>query len=256
LRTSIAEQRAEFAEAAGALGNRDGEDRFALLAQLGALGDEAQAIEIHVRARRDRNVIAVARPMAIDKDLEPGDRQCAGRLENRARVLEDVLERRAAGVGVDADDLVDVSLREAERLLADLLHGDAVGKQADVRQDDASAGVERARHRAQFRDFGQGAAVGEKAMLGIACGAVDQPHADIAAEQQCCIGADPGDHRFGQRPDAGNRGDAKHQAGEENAKAPNAAAQLAAREAKGVCHPGPRASRPHTGQRPAVRQLR
>ena len=36
---------------------------------------------------------------------------------------------------------------EAERLLADLLHRDAVGEQPDVRELDAAARRERARHR-------------------------------------------------------------------------------------------------------------
>ena len=45
-----AERRAEFLEAPGALGDGDGEDRLALLPDLRALGDEAQAVEVGVRA--------------------------------------------------------------------------------------------------------------------------------------------------------------------------------------------------------------
>jgi hypothetical protein len=48
---------------------------------------------------------------------------------DRARVLEDVLERRAGRVGIDANDLVDVLAHEAERFLADLLHRHAVGEE-------------------------------------------------------------------------------------------------------------------------------
>ena len=48
------EQRAEAPEAAALLGNRHREHRLALLADLGALGDEAQAVEVHVRAAGDR----------------------------------------------------------------------------------------------------------------------------------------------------------------------------------------------------------
>ena len=79
---AVAEQRAKRAKAAQLLGNRDGEDRLALLAQLRALGDEAQPIEIHVGAARDGDVVAVARPVAFDPRLDPGDRQ-------RARGFED-----------------------------------------------------------------------------------------------------------------------------------------------------------------------
>ena len=55
-----ADRRAEFAERAGPLGNGDGEQRFARFAELGALGDEAQAIEVHVRAAQHRDEPLVA----------------------------------------------------------------------------------------------------------------------------------------------------------------------------------------------------
>ena len=45
------ERGAEVEKAAGPLGNGDGEQRLAALADLGALGDVAQAIEVDVRAR-------------------------------------------------------------------------------------------------------------------------------------------------------------------------------------------------------------
>ena len=51
-------------------------------------------------------------------------------------VLEDVLDRRADLVGADEDDLVDDLAREAERLLADAPHGDAVGERADAVERD------------------------------------------------------------------------------------------------------------------------
>ena len=128
---ALAEQRAELAEAAGPLGNRHREDRLARLAQLGALGDEAQPVEVHVRAAGDRrrsvrSLVRCARTHA----LTPAIGERARRLEDRARVLEHVLDRGADRVGVDAHHLVDVLAREAERLLADLLDRDAVGEQA------------------------------------------------------------------------------------------------------------------------------
>ena len=126
----LAEQLAEFAEASRPLGDRHREHRLALLAQLRALGDEAQPVEVHVGAAGDRDVRAVLRPVPRDPRLHAGDRERAGRLEDRARVLEDVLERRADRVGVDENDLVDVLPDEAKRLLAHLLHRDAVGEQA------------------------------------------------------------------------------------------------------------------------------
>ena len=44
-------------------------------------------------------------------------------------------------------------LREAEGFLADQAHGRAVGKQADVGQGDALAGLERARHGVRIDAF-------------------------------------------------------------------------------------------------------
>jgi hypothetical protein len=49
-------QFAKAPEAAALFGNRHGEQRFALFADLGALGDEAQAVEVHVGAAQDRRV--------------------------------------------------------------------------------------------------------------------------------------------------------------------------------------------------------
>ena len=71
--------------------------------------------------------------------LGAGHRQRAGRFEDRARVLEDVLDRGADRVGIDQHHLVDVLLAETEGLLADVLDRRAVGEQADLRQSDALA---------------------------------------------------------------------------------------------------------------------
>ena len=76
-----------------------------------------------------------------------GDRERARGLEDGAGVLEDVLQRRADRVGVDEHDLVDVLLHETKRLLADLLHRDPVGEQADMGEPDPATCGERARHR-------------------------------------------------------------------------------------------------------------
>jgi hypothetical protein len=63
-----------------------------------------------------------------------------------AGVLENVLDRRADGVGVDQHHLVDIHLAEAEGLLADVLDRSTVGEQADMVETDTLAGLERARH--------------------------------------------------------------------------------------------------------------
>ena len=138
---------AEAPEAAALLGDRHREQGLALLADLGALGDEAQAIEVHVGAAGDRDVGLAVRRVRVHVLLDGGDAERAGRLEDAARVLEDVLDRGARGVGVDDDPFVDELARQAERLRADPLDGGAVGKEADVGELDALAGVDRSHHR-------------------------------------------------------------------------------------------------------------
>ena len=79
--------------------------------------------------------------------LMPGDRERAGGLDDGARVLEDVLDRRADLVGVDEHDLVDVLAAQPEGLLADPPHRDAVGEDADALERHALAGAQRLVHR-------------------------------------------------------------------------------------------------------------
>ena len=146
---ALAEQRAELAEAARALRDGHREHRLALLAELGALGDEAQPVEVHVRAAGDRDQRLVrAAACRSTHALAPATASAPAGSSIDARVLEHVLDRRADLVGVDEDHLVDQLAAQAERLLADLLHRHAVGEQADVRRAcTRRPAFERARHR-------------------------------------------------------------------------------------------------------------
>ena len=142
-----AEHFAELQEAALALRDLHRHQRFALAADVGALGDVTQAVEVHVRAAVDRDEAPVAALLACDVALDACDRQRSRRLDDRAVVFEDVLDRRADLVRADGDHLVDVFLRQPERLLADPPHGDAVRKDADALQRDALTFLQRAVHR-------------------------------------------------------------------------------------------------------------
>ena len=66
---------------------------------------------------------------------------------DRARVVEDVLDGAARLVVGDADHLVHRLLRDRERPLPHLAHGDAVGKDAHVVEAHAAARLQRAVHR-------------------------------------------------------------------------------------------------------------
>ena len=128
-------------------------DRLALLADLGAFGDEAQAVEVHVGAGGHSHQRPVFQSTARGVGLGAGHGQRAGRFEHRARVLEDVLDRRADGVGINAYDLVDVLLAKSESFLADIFHRRAVGKQTDLFQAHALAGSQRLRHGVSIHRF-------------------------------------------------------------------------------------------------------
>ena len=86
-------------------------------------------------------------PVRLDVALRARDAERARGLDDRAGVLEHVLDRGTELVRVDENDLVDTGPREAERLLAGLPNGDAVGEEADVGERDAPPGCERALHR-------------------------------------------------------------------------------------------------------------
>src|SRR5260370_13347717 len=146
---ALAEERAKLSEAARSLRDRHRENRLALLAELGLFGDESQAVEIHVRTAGDRHQRSVAKTVALAPELEPRDRQRSCRLENRSRVLEHVLERRANGVGVDQHDVVDQLAANAKCLPAYLSYRHPVGKQSDVGELDAASRGDGTRHRSE-----------------------------------------------------------------------------------------------------------
>ncbi len=65
-RTALADRLDEAPKAAPCLGNRHGEHRLAVFTDLGSLGDEAQTIEVHVRATGDGHEGLAGRARAFD----------------------------------------------------------------------------------------------------------------------------------------------------------------------------------------------
>ena len=89
--------------------------RLARLADLGALGDEAQAVEVHVRAAQDRHQRLVRAARARSTHVfNPATPSAPAGSMMRPRVVEDVLDRRADLVVVDAHDFVDGCRRDRE----------------------------------------------------------------------------------------------------------------------------------------------
>ena len=134
---------------AGPLRDLDADQRLATLTELGALGDEAQAIKVHVGAGNEGDE-ALARAdevVLVDVLGHASDRQRARRLRDRPRVVEDVFDRRADLVVGDRDHAIDELRTQAERLLADQPHRGALAEETDRVQRHSSPRRQRARHR-------------------------------------------------------------------------------------------------------------
>ncbi len=144
---ALAERLAELQEAARLFRDLHGQQRFALRAEIGALGDVAQAIEVHVRAAVDADDTLALHALARDPLLHARDRERARRLDDGACVFEHVLDRRADLVCIDEQDLVDELATQLERLFADALHRHAIREDADALERDALAGANGLVHR-------------------------------------------------------------------------------------------------------------
>ena len=137
---ALAHRLAERLEATGLLGNGHGDDGFAALTQLGALGHVAQAVEVDVGAGIDGHQGLPGDATLLDVLLDPCHPKGPGRFGDRAGIVVDILDCRTDLVGADRDDLVDVVLADIEGVLADLRHGHAVGEDAHARQHHPLAG--------------------------------------------------------------------------------------------------------------------
>src|SRR5690606_14776083 len=141
------ERLAEAQELALPFRDLDRDQRLAVLAELGPLGDVHQPIEVHVRAARDRDVVlALTALLALQPALQARDGERAGRLHDDAAVLENVLDRGADLVRLDEHDLVDDLAGHGEGVIADAPDGDAVREDADVLERDRRTVHERVVH--------------------------------------------------------------------------------------------------------------
>src|SRR5215475_5004010 len=107
-----------------------------MFADLGAVGYGAQSIEIQVGPAVDGNQTPVALSTPLGVGFQSSKRQRSGGFGYRSHIVEDVLYRRAHGVGIHGDDLVKQFTAKAERLLPCLADGDTVGEQSDLIQSD------------------------------------------------------------------------------------------------------------------------
>ena len=144
----------------------------------------------------------------------------------------------AEDIAVGAQQVAKVGIAAADLDRA----GQRIGLVDRLQFDQRLAGaVDRPRHGAQRRDFRHGAVAFEEGALFRRRLALDQIEGDVAAEDRPALAGDAVGHAAGDRADAGDGGDAERDAGEEDAEAAQAAAQLADREARRDGEPGARA---------------
>jgi hypothetical protein len=135
----IADGFTERLEAPRTLWNRGSKNHFAVFAEFGPLRDVTQPVEVDVRTADDRDECLVCDTPGFAKFLDARNRQRASGLGHRARILEDVENRRADLVRIDADHLVHPISRDAKRLFAHLPNRGTIREDADAIEDGALA---------------------------------------------------------------------------------------------------------------------
>ena len=139
-------QLAEAAKAAALFGHGHGQQGLALFAHIGALGDKAQAVKIHVRTAQNRGVGFALGLVLGHVLLDGGHRQGPGGFNDGAGVHKDVFDGRAHRIGIDHHKIIDQVLRNAEGLLPYQLHRRAVREQAHIGQLHPLTGQHRLAH--------------------------------------------------------------------------------------------------------------
>ena len=121
-----ADQFAKALEAATLLRNGDGKQGFAFLTHLSALGDKAQAVEVHVGTAQNRRISLALGLVLGDILLDGCDTHGARWLDDAAGVNEDVFNGRAHGVGIDANEVIHQVAGNAEGFFPHQLDGGAI----------------------------------------------------------------------------------------------------------------------------------
>jgi len=106
----------------------------------------AQAVEVHVRTAVDAGQYLAAQSLALDILLHAGHAERPGRFDDRAILVEYILDGGAYLVGIHQNDLVHIFTHQIEGVFTDLFHRYTVGKDADLRQHHALAGLDRIVH--------------------------------------------------------------------------------------------------------------
>ena len=121
-------------EASRLLGDLHRQHRLTFLSQLGAFGDEPQAIKVHVGAAGHRHQSAVSHVAIGHVLLQPSHGKCSSRFEDGARVFKHVLDGGTDRIGVDPHHAVNKLLGQGKGVLSHPADRNAVGEQAHLGQ--------------------------------------------------------------------------------------------------------------------------
>ena len=119
-------------EAAALLRNSHRKQCLAFLADLGPLGDESQAIKIHIRPAQDGGIGFAFGLVGGDVLLDGGHRQSACRFYDAAGVHKNILDGRAHRVGIHRHKFIDQATGHAKGFFSDQFDRSAIRKQADI----------------------------------------------------------------------------------------------------------------------------
>ena len=129
---ALAQHATEAPQATGLLGDLHRQHRFAVFADLSALGHEAQPVEVHVGAAGNRHQGLAVQALLHHIALHAGYGKGSGRLQDRTGVFEHVLDGCADGVGVDCHHAIHRLLRQFKSELTDAAHRHAIGEKAHL----------------------------------------------------------------------------------------------------------------------------
>ncbi|KAH0340969.1 threonine dehydratase, biosynthetic, partial [Aureobasidium melanogenum] len=126
------------------LGDGDHKQSLLLLTNGSALSDETQTVKVHVGAGGCSNqlTLGVRARVLSNVLLQTSQSKSAGRLENGASVVENILDGSTSLIGSDHDDIVDNLTSQTEGLLSDSLDSSTVSEQTDLFECDTLAQLE------------------------------------------------------------------------------------------------------------------
>ena len=115
------DQLAKAPETAARFGQRNGQQRFMMLAHLSTFRDKTQTIKVHICATANRHVGFARRFFATDIMFDTRQRQAARWLHHGTGVLINIFDRRTDFIGGHQHHFIHPFFGQAKSFFADLL---------------------------------------------------------------------------------------------------------------------------------------